>query len=199
MDHADLLGTLKAFGFGPQFVGFLQVLYADVECLVRLNWTLTEPVSFGRGVRQGCPLLAQLYTLVIEPFLCLLCQRMSGLLLWELQLLLVLLALLLVVQDLGDLVLVEVCQAVYSAASSAQVNSVKSSGLEQVAAELPPTCASSHPVEHGSAVLSWHLPFRHASFSARELAGFGGQGGLAAAEMDRTAPVFLPCKGERWC
>ncbi|CAM2096674.1 unnamed protein product [Caretta caretta] len=60
VDHGYLLSTLQAFGFGPQFVGFLQVLYAFAECLVKLNWTLTEPVSFGRGVRQGCPLSGQL-------------------------------------------------------------------------------------------------------------------------------------------
>ncbi|CAM4415463.1 unnamed protein product [Lepidochelys kempii] len=53
VNHGYLLSTLQAFGFGPQFVSFLQVLYASTECLVRLNWTLTEPVSFGRGVRQG--------------------------------------------------------------------------------------------------------------------------------------------------
>ncbi|CAM2109326.1 unnamed protein product [Caretta caretta] len=57
VDHGYLLSTLQAFGFGPQFVSFLRVLYASAECLVRLNWTLTEPVSFGRGVRQGCPSL----------------------------------------------------------------------------------------------------------------------------------------------
>ncbi|CAM2104916.1 unnamed protein product [Caretta caretta] len=37
VNHGYLLGTLSVFGFGPQFVGFLQVLYADAECLVRLN------------------------------------------------------------------------------------------------------------------------------------------------------------------
>ncbi|CAM4685449.1 unnamed protein product [Lepidochelys kempii] len=47
VDHGYLLGTLQAFGFRPQFVSFLQVLYASAECLVRLNWTLTELVSFG--------------------------------------------------------------------------------------------------------------------------------------------------------
>ncbi|CAM5087094.1 unnamed protein product [Natator depressus] len=47
MDHGYLLGTLQAFGFGPRFMGFLQVVYASAECLVRLNWTLTAPVSFG--------------------------------------------------------------------------------------------------------------------------------------------------------
>ncbi|CAM2111690.1 unnamed protein product [Caretta caretta] len=133
VDHGYLLITLQAFGFGPQFVSFLRVLYASEECLVRLNWTLTEPVSFGRGVRQGCPLSGQLYTLAIEPFLCLLRRRMTGLGLWEPELRLVLSAhandVLLVVQDPGDLARVEACQAIYSAASSARVNWVKSSGL----------------------------------------------------------------------
>ncbi|CAM5144196.1 unnamed protein product [Eretmochelys imbricata] len=122
-DRVDLLGTLQPFGFGPQFVSFLQVLYASAECLVRLNWTLTEPVSFGRGVRQGCPLLGQLYALAIEPFLCLLRRRLTGLVLWEPELRLVLSAyaddVLLVVQNPGDLARMEACQAIYSAASSA--------------------------------------------------------------------------------
>ncbi|CAM2100967.1 unnamed protein product [Caretta caretta] len=133
VDHGYLLSTLRAFGFGPQFVSFLRVLYASAECLVRLNWTLTEPVSFGRGVWQGCPLSGQLYALAIEPFLCLLRRRMTGLVLREPELRLVLSAyaddVLLVVQDPGDLARVEACQAIYSAASSARVNWVKSSGL----------------------------------------------------------------------
>ncbi|CAM2106918.1 unnamed protein product [Caretta caretta] len=37
LDHEYLLNTLRAFAFGPQFVGFLQVLYASAECLVKLN------------------------------------------------------------------------------------------------------------------------------------------------------------------
>ncbi|CAM2095978.1 unnamed protein product [Caretta caretta] len=146
VDHGYLLGTLRAFGLGPQFVGFLQVLYASAECLVRLNWTLTEPVSFGRGVRQGCPLSGQLYALAIEPFLCLLRRRLTGLALREPELRLVLSAyaddVLLVVQDPGDLARVEACQAVYLAASSARVNWVKSSGLVvgdwRQASSLPP-------------------------------------------------------------
>ncbi|CAM4574004.1 unnamed protein product [Lepidochelys kempii] len=35
VDHGYLLSTLQAFGFGPQFVNFLRVLYASAECLVR--------------------------------------------------------------------------------------------------------------------------------------------------------------------
>ncbi|CAM2118323.1 unnamed protein product [Caretta caretta] len=80
VDHGYLLSTLQAFGFGPQFVGFPRVLYASVECLVKLNWTLTEPVSFG---------------------------RLTGLVLRELELQLVLLSypddMLLMIQDPGNL------------------------------------------------------------------------------------------------
>ncbi|CAM4661555.1 unnamed protein product [Lepidochelys kempii] len=195
VDHGYLLGTLRAFSLAPQFVGFLQVLYASAEYLVRLNWTLTEPVSFGRGVRQGCPLSGQLYALAIEPFLCLLRRRLTGLALRERELRLVLSAyaddVLLVVQDPGDLARVEACQAVYSAASSARVNWVKSSGLvvgDRRQASPLPSHASSHLVERGSAALSWRLPFCHASVSSGELARFRGQGGRTP-EMDRTAPV----------
>ncbi|CAM2102669.1 unnamed protein product [Caretta caretta] len=93
VDHGYLLGTLQAFGFGPQF----------------------------------------LYALAIKPFLCLLRRRLTGLVLREPELRLVLSAyaddVLLVVQDPGDLARVEACQAIYSSASSARVNWVKSSGL----------------------------------------------------------------------
>ncbi|CAM2097776.1 unnamed protein product [Caretta caretta] len=133
VDHGYLLSTLQAFGFRLQFVGFLRVLYTSAECLVKRNWTLTEPVSFGRGVRQGCPLSGQLYALEIEPFLCLLRRRLTGLVLRELELRLVLSAyaddVLLVIQEPCDLARVEACQAIYLAASSALVNWVKSSGL----------------------------------------------------------------------
>ncbi|CAM2105920.1 unnamed protein product [Caretta caretta] len=114
------------------------------RCLVKLNWTLTEPVSFGRGVRQRCPPSGQLCTLAIEPFLCLLNRRLTGLVLREPELQLVLSAyaddVLLVIQDPGDLAQVEACQAIYSAASSAR--EVKSSGLAvgdwRQASSLPP-------------------------------------------------------------
>ncbi|CAM2118302.1 unnamed protein product [Caretta caretta] len=130
VDHEYLLSTLQMFDFRPQFVGFLWVLYASTECLVRLNWILTEPVCFGQGVQQGCPLSGQLYTLAMEPFLCLLHRRLTGLVLQEPELRLVLSAyaddMLLVVQDLGDLARVEVCQAIYSAAGSTGSRAVAS-------------------------------------------------------------------------
>ncbi|CAM2095624.1 unnamed protein product [Caretta caretta] len=120
VDHGCLLGTLRIFGFRTRFVGFLQVLYTSAECLVKLNWTLTQPVSF---------------------------RRFTGLVLREPELGVVLSVyadnVFLVAQDLGDLVQVETCQAVYSAASSARISWVKNSGLmvgdRRQASSLPPT------------------------------------------------------------
>ncbi|CAM2117180.1 unnamed protein product [Caretta caretta] len=168
VDHKYLLGTLWVFGFGPQFVGFLQVLYANAECLVRLNWTLTELASFGQGVWQGCPLSGQLYALAIEPFLRLLRQR---LVLREPELQLVLSAyaddVLLVVQDPDDLVQVEACQAVYSATSSAPVNWVKSSGLvvrdRWQASSLPPVLQAIRWSAGPLLYLSVYLSAKHPS------------------------------------
>ncbi|CAM2100968.1 unnamed protein product [Caretta caretta] len=196
VDHGYLLGSLQAFGFGPQFVSFLQVLYASAECLVRLNWTLTEPVSFGRGVRQGCPLLGQLYGLVIEPFLCLLRRRLTGLVLREPELRLVLSAyaddVLLVVQDPGDLARVEACQAIYSAASSICVNWVKSSGLAvgdwwQVSS-LPPVLQT---IRWSAGLLLYLDIYLSSPFSAGELAKFRRQGDRAAPEMDEATLMSL--------
>ncbi|CAM4571413.1 unnamed protein product, partial [Caretta caretta] len=76
-------------------------------------------------------------------------ERLTGLVLREPELRLVLSAyaddVLLVVQDPGDLAQVEACQAIYSAASSARVSWVKSSGLavgdwRQGPAEAPLWC-----------------------------------------------------------
>ncbi|CAM2118464.1 unnamed protein product [Caretta caretta] len=199
VDHGYLLSTLQAFGFGAQFVSFLRVLYASAECLVRLNWTLTEPVSFGRGVRQGCPLSGQLYALAIEPFLCLLRRRMTGLVLREPELRLVLSAytddVLLVVQDPGDLARVEACQAIYSAASSARVNWVKSSGLAvgdwRQVSSLPPALQtirwSAGPLLYLGVYLSATHPSPPENWQNLE-------GGVIERirEMDEATPMSLP-------
>ncbi|KAF1375259.1 hypothetical protein PFLUV_G00237720 [Perca fluviatilis] len=51
------------------------------ECLVKTGAGLSRPVPVQRGIRQGCPISGQLYTLAIEPLLCRVRARLSGLLL----------------------------------------------------------------------------------------------------------------------
>ncbi|CAM4546673.1 unnamed protein product [Lepidochelys olivacea] len=106
-----------------------QAIYSAASS-ARVNWVKSSGLAVGdwrqaaesRTVRQS-----RLHELQPEK------ARMTGLVLREPELRLVLSAyaddVLLVVQDPGDLARVEACQAIYSAASSARVNWVKSSGL----------------------------------------------------------------------
>lgn len=59
----------RAFGFGDGFVSWVGLLYNGAQCMVKM----------GEGIWQGCPLLGQLYSLVIEPLLCRLRSRLGGL------------------------------------------------------------------------------------------------------------------------
>ncbi|CAM2112548.1 unnamed protein product [Caretta caretta] len=89
-----------------------------------------------------------------------------GLALREPELRLVLLAyaddVLLMVQDPGDLARVEACQAIYSAASSAWVNWVKSSGLVPlVLNNLKRTVIECRYRFSGLAVRAFYSPYAH--------------------------------------
>ena len=46
--------------------------------MVRMGGGRSRPVWGRRGIRQGCPLSGQLYTLAIEPFLGMLRRRLQG-------------------------------------------------------------------------------------------------------------------------
>jgi len=81
VDHGFLFSTLKAFGFGGGFLSLLGLLYTDACCLVKVGGGLSCPVKVRRGIRQGCPISGQLYSLVIEPFLCRLRSKLQGILL----------------------------------------------------------------------------------------------------------------------
>ena len=67
--HEYLEHALAAFGFGPTFIKYIMTLYTGTESLIKVNQTLTTPLEFKRGIRQGCSLSGQLYTLCIEPLL----------------------------------------------------------------------------------------------------------------------------------
>ena len=66
VDHDLLFKTMDAFGFGVGFTGWVRLLYTDASTKVKINGFLTDNIPLRRGVRQGCPLSALLYVLVIE-------------------------------------------------------------------------------------------------------------------------------------
>ena len=66
MSHNFIFKTLKAFGFGDNFIKWVKIVYTDTKSSVKVNGFLTHEFSIQRGVRQGCPLSALLYVLCAE-------------------------------------------------------------------------------------------------------------------------------------
>ena len=86
-DHVDrsfLFSALQAFGVGEHFLSWVKLLYNDPCCVVKVGGGLSRPVPVKRGIRQGCPISGQLYSVAIEPLLCRLRNRLKGLRLPEL-------------------------------------------------------------------------------------------------------------------
>ena len=66
VSHSLLFDTLKAFGFGDNFIHWITLLYSNAFTRININGFLTHEIPLKCGVRQGCPLSALLYVMVIE-------------------------------------------------------------------------------------------------------------------------------------
>lgn len=61
-----LFKTLEAFGFGPSFIKWIKTMYNNSLFKTKNNGWLSESVSIKRGIRQGCPVSALLFIMVVE-------------------------------------------------------------------------------------------------------------------------------------
>jgi len=61
-----LVKTLKAFNFGENFIKWIQIIYNKPLCSVINNGYTTNSFEISRGIRQGCPISALLFILVVE-------------------------------------------------------------------------------------------------------------------------------------
>ena len=66
VSHAFLFKTLDRFGFGPNFIDWIKVLYNSVSSTVKVNGWFTSFIPLERGLRQGCPLSMPLYVIAAE-------------------------------------------------------------------------------------------------------------------------------------
>ncbi len=66
VNHTVLLKTLQRFGFGPDFISWIKILYSNASTRLNINGFLTNRIQLMSGVRQGCPLSPLLYVIVIE-------------------------------------------------------------------------------------------------------------------------------------
>lgn len=58
--------VLHKFGFRPNFISWLRLLYLAPSTRVRANGILSAPFPLHRDTRQGCPLYPALFALAIE-------------------------------------------------------------------------------------------------------------------------------------
>ena len=61
-----LMETLKNFGFGETFQTWIKIMYTNISSCVMNNGFSSIFFPLSKGVRQGCPLSALLFILVVE-------------------------------------------------------------------------------------------------------------------------------------
>ena len=66
VSHDFLFACLERFGFGPNFINWIKLIYHDASSSVKTNGWLTAFIKLERGLRQGCALSMPLYVLTAE-------------------------------------------------------------------------------------------------------------------------------------
>ena len=77
LDWTFMKETLKTFGFGPNFIRWIDILYSNPSMRIKINNFLSDPIKIRRGVRQGDPLSPLLYVICIEGLACMI-RRSKG-------------------------------------------------------------------------------------------------------------------------
>ena len=66
VSHEFLNSVLSKYNFGSSFKQWVKVLYENADsCVTNNGWT-SKPFPLKKGIRQGCPLSALLFLLVVE-------------------------------------------------------------------------------------------------------------------------------------
>ena len=66
LDHSFRISVLKKFGFGKNFITWIEILLKDQQSCVINGETTTKYFNLERGARQGDPVSAYLFILVLE-------------------------------------------------------------------------------------------------------------------------------------
>ena len=65
-EHKFLFECLQLYNFGPDFIKWIKTLYKKSEIYIKNNGYLSENIHPSRGVKQGCPISAMLFILIVE-------------------------------------------------------------------------------------------------------------------------------------
>lgn len=66
IDRSFMRATLSSIGFGPSFIGWIDLFYSGSQSAVNVNGHVSPYFSLSRGVHPGCPLSSLLYVMVAE-------------------------------------------------------------------------------------------------------------------------------------
>ena len=71
VNHLFLITALKQFGYGETFLKWIQILLRNQESWIIHGGTTTKYFKLEKGTRQGDPISAYLFILVLEiTFIC---------------------------------------------------------------------------------------------------------------------------------
>ena len=70
VNHDFLKNVLIMYNFGNSFIKWVDILYQNAEACVTNNGWTSKPLKINKGIRQGCPLSALLFLLVVEVLAC---------------------------------------------------------------------------------------------------------------------------------
>ena len=66
MEGPFFFKVLEIFNFGHQFITWIKLLYKNPSTIIKNNDWLSDRVTLERGSRQGCPVSALLFILIVE-------------------------------------------------------------------------------------------------------------------------------------
>ena len=69
VSHEYLIKVLEAYGFPPDFITVVRVLYENLTSVVQVNGHLSKEFRIANGVKQGDALSCGLFVLAIDPLL----------------------------------------------------------------------------------------------------------------------------------
>jgi len=69
VDHIYIRNTLKAYGFGKNFIDTFNILYRNITARILVNGFTTDSIKIERGVKQGDALSCAIFIICIDPVL----------------------------------------------------------------------------------------------------------------------------------
>uniref|UniRef100_A0A3B3H9P1 Reverse transcriptase domain-containing protein n=1 Tax=Oryzias latipes TaxID=8090 RepID=A0A3B3H9P1_ORYLA len=66
VEHKFMFQTLEIFGFGPNFISFVQTIYNDTNSVVILPNGISPRFLINKGIKQGCPISPLLFITATE-------------------------------------------------------------------------------------------------------------------------------------